>query len=94
MKYFIISFFVLICNVSATRQERRIESEQVEIIIVEESIQPQPQLIDRGLVPQLWQNYTGWLDYYIALLLNLENTHTHKFSKNYEFLAKTNDKYV
>lgn len=59
MKYFIISFFVLICNVSATRQERRIESEQVEIIIVEESIQPQPQLIDRGLVPQLWQNYTG-----------------------------------
>ena len=69
MKYFIISFFVLICNVSATRQERRIESEQVEIIIVEESIQPQPQLIDRGLVPQLWQNYTGGLHYYIATYL-------------------------
>ena len=52
-----------------SRQERRIESEQVEIIIVEESIQPQPQLIDRGLVPQLWQNYTGGLNYYIAAYL-------------------------
>ena len=60
MRKFIISFFVLISIISATRQERRIESEQVEIIIVEENIvQPQPQLIDRGLVPQLWQNYTG-----------------------------------
>ena len=59
MRQFNISFFVLISIISATRQERRIESEQVEIIIVEESIQPQPQLIDRGLVPQLWQNYTG-----------------------------------
>ena len=67
MRQFNISFFVLISIISATRQERKIESEQVEIIIVEENIvQPQPQLIDRGLVPQLWQNYTGGLDYYIA----------------------------
>ena len=59
MREFTISFFVLISIVSATRQERRIETEQVEIIIVEERIQPKPQLLDRGLVPQLWQNYTG-----------------------------------
>ena len=56
-----LSFLLLISIANATRQERRItSSEQVEIIIssVEDRIQPQPASIHRGLVPQLWPNYT------------------------------------
>ena len=57
MKNTFYTFFLLITFVNATRQERRIESEEVEIIIVEEK-QPEKILTHRGLVPQLWPNYT------------------------------------
>ena len=57
MENSILIFFLLISFVNATRQDQRIDSEEIEIIIVEEK-QPQPAFIHRGLVPQLWPNYT------------------------------------
>ena len=57
MKYFISIFLLLIGFINAARQERRLESEEIEIIIVEEK-QPEKVLVHRGLVPQLWPNYT------------------------------------
>ena len=60
MKNIFFTLFLLITFVNATRQERRIESEEVEIIIVEDT-QPQKILTHRGLVPQLWPNYTRYL---------------------------------
>ena len=57
MENSILIFFLLISFVNATRQDQRIDSEEIEIIIVEEK-QPEKVLVHRGLVPQLWPNYT------------------------------------
>ena len=47
-----ILLFLLKLSLSFSQQ-----IEDLEIIIVEES--PRPPLVDRGIVPQLWANYSG-----------------------------------